>query len=191
MDWFAARPRFAALLGAICISFSGIFYLNAAVSPVDRDRVPRAVRAAAAGPRRAGGAPTLRPVARPDGPAGGHRRHLLHRRPDDVAPRDRRGRGGTRDRARQPAGHHRRVLRLDRPRRAAVARDPDRAPDRARRRRLHLRASSGRARMARTRPSGSPSGSAPRSATPGTCSRSGWAGATSAAWPGRWRRRRS
>jgi len=33
MDWFAARPRFAALLGAICISFSGIFYLNAAVSP--------------------------------------------------------------------------------------------------------------------------------------------------------------
>ena len=33
MDWFAARPRLAALLGAICISFSGIFYLNAAVSP--------------------------------------------------------------------------------------------------------------------------------------------------------------
>ena len=33
MDWFAARPRFTALLGAICISFSGIFYLNAAVSP--------------------------------------------------------------------------------------------------------------------------------------------------------------
>jgi len=33
LDWFAARPRLAALLGAICISFSGIFYLNAAVSP--------------------------------------------------------------------------------------------------------------------------------------------------------------
>jgi len=32
LDWFAARPRLAALLGAICISFSGIFYLNAAVS---------------------------------------------------------------------------------------------------------------------------------------------------------------
>lgn len=33
LDWFAARPRLAALLGAICISFSGIFYLDAAVSP--------------------------------------------------------------------------------------------------------------------------------------------------------------
>lgn len=32
LDWFAARPRLAALLGAVCISFSGIFYLNAAVS---------------------------------------------------------------------------------------------------------------------------------------------------------------
>ena len=32
LDWFAARPRLAALLGAICISFSGIFYLQAAVS---------------------------------------------------------------------------------------------------------------------------------------------------------------
>jgi Predicted permease, DMT superfamily len=33
LDWFAARPRLAALIGAICISFSGIFYLNSAVSP--------------------------------------------------------------------------------------------------------------------------------------------------------------
>jgi drug/metabolite transporter (DMT)-like permease len=33
LDWFAARPRLAALLGAVCISFSGIFYLKAAVSP--------------------------------------------------------------------------------------------------------------------------------------------------------------
>lgn len=32
IDWFARRPRLAALLGAICISFSGIFYLNASVS---------------------------------------------------------------------------------------------------------------------------------------------------------------
>jgi drug/metabolite transporter (DMT)-like permease len=32
LDWFAKRPRLAALIGAICISFSGIFYLNASVS---------------------------------------------------------------------------------------------------------------------------------------------------------------
>ena len=33
LDWFAQRPRIAALLGATCIAFSGIFYLYAAVSP--------------------------------------------------------------------------------------------------------------------------------------------------------------
>ena len=33
LDWFAQRPRLAALLGAMCIAFSGIFYLFAAVSP--------------------------------------------------------------------------------------------------------------------------------------------------------------
>jgi drug/metabolite transporter (DMT)-like permease len=33
LDWFAQRPRFAALLGAACISFSGIFYRYAEVSP--------------------------------------------------------------------------------------------------------------------------------------------------------------
>jgi drug/metabolite transporter (DMT)-like permease len=33
LDWFARRPRLAALLGAICISFSGIFYRYADVSP--------------------------------------------------------------------------------------------------------------------------------------------------------------
>ena len=33
LDWFAQRPRLAALLGATCISFSGVFYLYAAVSP--------------------------------------------------------------------------------------------------------------------------------------------------------------
>ena len=33
LDWFAQRPRIAALLGATCIAFSGIFYLNAAVTP--------------------------------------------------------------------------------------------------------------------------------------------------------------
>ncbi|MEO8570305.1 MAG: DMT family transporter [Chloroflexota bacterium] len=31
--WFAQRPRLAALLGATCIAFSGVFYLFAAVSP--------------------------------------------------------------------------------------------------------------------------------------------------------------
>jgi drug/metabolite transporter (DMT)-like permease len=33
LDWFARRPRLAALLGAACISFSGIFYRFAEVSP--------------------------------------------------------------------------------------------------------------------------------------------------------------
>jgi drug/metabolite transporter (DMT)-like permease len=33
LDWFARRPRLAALLGAVCISFSGIFYRYADVSP--------------------------------------------------------------------------------------------------------------------------------------------------------------
>jgi drug/metabolite transporter (DMT)-like permease len=33
LDWFAQRPRLAALLGAGCISFSGIFYRYAEVSP--------------------------------------------------------------------------------------------------------------------------------------------------------------
>ena len=33
LDWFAQRPRLAALLGATCIAFSGVFYLYAAVSP--------------------------------------------------------------------------------------------------------------------------------------------------------------
>jgi drug/metabolite transporter (DMT)-like permease len=33
LDWFAERPRLAALLGASCIAFSGVFYLVAAVSP--------------------------------------------------------------------------------------------------------------------------------------------------------------
>jgi len=33
LDWFARRPRLAALLGAACISFSGIFYRYAEVSP--------------------------------------------------------------------------------------------------------------------------------------------------------------
>ena len=33
LDWFARRPRLAALLGAACISFSGIFYRYADVSP--------------------------------------------------------------------------------------------------------------------------------------------------------------
>ena len=33
LDWFASRPRLAALLGAACISFSGIFYRYAEVSP--------------------------------------------------------------------------------------------------------------------------------------------------------------
>lgn len=33
LDWFAQRPRLAAFLGAACISFSGIFYRYAEVSP--------------------------------------------------------------------------------------------------------------------------------------------------------------
>jgi drug/metabolite transporter (DMT)-like permease len=33
LEWFAQRPRLAALLGATCIAFSGAFYLFAAVSP--------------------------------------------------------------------------------------------------------------------------------------------------------------
>lgn len=33
LDWFARRPRLAALLGAACISFSGILYRYAEVSP--------------------------------------------------------------------------------------------------------------------------------------------------------------
>jgi drug/metabolite transporter (DMT)-like permease len=33
LDWFARRPRLAALLGAACISFSGVFYRYAEVSP--------------------------------------------------------------------------------------------------------------------------------------------------------------
>jgi drug/metabolite transporter (DMT)-like permease len=33
LDWFSRRPRLAALLGAACISFSGIFYRYAEVSP--------------------------------------------------------------------------------------------------------------------------------------------------------------
>lgn len=33
IDWFAARPRLAALIGASCIAFSGIFYRYADVSP--------------------------------------------------------------------------------------------------------------------------------------------------------------
>jgi drug/metabolite transporter (DMT)-like permease len=33
LDWFARQPRLAALLGAACISFSGIFYRYADVSP--------------------------------------------------------------------------------------------------------------------------------------------------------------
>jgi drug/metabolite transporter (DMT)-like permease len=33
LDWFARRPRLAALLGAVCISFSGILYRYADVSP--------------------------------------------------------------------------------------------------------------------------------------------------------------
>lgn len=33
LDWFARRPRLSALLGAACISFSGIFYRYAEVSP--------------------------------------------------------------------------------------------------------------------------------------------------------------
>ena len=33
LDWLAARPRLAALLGALCIAFSGIIYRYADVSP--------------------------------------------------------------------------------------------------------------------------------------------------------------
>jgi drug/metabolite transporter (DMT)-like permease len=33
LDWFARRPKLAALLGAVCISFSGILYRYAEVSP--------------------------------------------------------------------------------------------------------------------------------------------------------------
>src|SRR5712691_948197 len=33
LDWFARRPRLAALLGATCLAFSGILYRYAEVSP--------------------------------------------------------------------------------------------------------------------------------------------------------------
>ena len=66
LDWFAQRPRLAALLGATCIAFSGVFYLYAAVSPFDRDVLPRGLRPAAARPRRVRRMAPLRPAAAQD-----------------------------------------------------------------------------------------------------------------------------
>ena len=74
LDWFAQRPRLAALLGATCISFSGVFYLFAAVSP-STGTFYRAVFGlpllvlVALGERRRHG-----PLPRADDPARGHRR---------------------------------------------------------------------------------------------------------------------
>ena len=87
--------------------------------------------------RSASGGATARCRAQDD-PAGGHRRRLLHRRPDVLAPRDRGGRGGAGDRPRQPAGDHRRLRRVAAPRGAAVAGDAARPAGRAGRRRADL-----------------------------------------------------
>ena len=48
LDAIARRPRLAALIGAMCISFSGIFYLYADVSPSTGTVLPGALRSAAA-----------------------------------------------------------------------------------------------------------------------------------------------
>ena len=129
------RPIGAALAGALAISFSGILFRAAHVSPStgafyrcalalpvllplswleDRRFGPRPAQAAR--PRRAG-------------------RRLLRDRPGRLARGDRAGRRRARDRARQPAGRVRRPARLDDPRRAAVeplaGRDPGRPVRRA------------------------------------------------------------
>ena len=105
---------------------------------LDRHVLPRRVRPADPRARGVRGVAALRPAAARDHPARAHRRGLLHRRPDVLAPRHRGGRGGAGHGPRQPAGHHRRVLRVAAPRGAAVALDAARAAGRAGRRDPHL-----------------------------------------------------
>jgi drug/metabolite transporter (DMT)-like permease len=64
LDWIARRPRLAALTGAICIAFSGVFYVFADVSPATGTvyralfGLPLLVLVAVAEHRRFGGLPT-------------------------------------------------------------------------------------------------------------------------------------
>ena len=154
------RPRLAALLGALCIAFSGIFYRYADVSPVDRDGLPRLFGLPLLALVAVAGAPALRAAADARGPAGGGRRHLLRRRPAVLASRDRGGRRRARDGPRQPPGPRRRASsRGWSSGSGPAARDASSAlPGRARRGRADLRESSAPGPTARTRRSASCSG---------------------------------
>ena len=98
------------------------------------------------------------------------RRRVLRRRPDLLAPLDRRRRRGPGDRARQPAGGARRLPRLGAARRATGEPDVRRGAGRAARRGADLRRA--RARRLRRRPRARErcSASPPRSPTPASSS---------------------
>ena len=137
-------PRLAALLGAMCIAFSGIFYRWAEVSP-STGTVYRCLFGlpllALVGDRRA--APLSAPLPRRRSASRSIAGLFFAGDLTVLAPRDRGRRGRARDRARQPPGHRRRHRRVAAPRGAAVARDPARAAGRAGRRRPDLGAIGG------------------------------------------------
>ncbi len=104
---------------------------------VDRDGVPLPVRAADPPWRGLPRAAQVRGDARCDDSLGRDRRHLFRRRPDLLAPRDRGGRGGPGDRARQSPGARRWVRCVGDLRRTTDESDAVRDPDRPRWRRPH------------------------------------------------------
>ena len=144
LDWFARRPRLAALLGATCIAFSGIFYRYAEVSPSTGTvfralfGLPLLVLVAFAERRRYGPLPRR--------PSGWRRSAgvffagdllLWHHAIEAVG-------AGLATVLGQPAGHRRRLRGLAPARGAAVPGDPARAAGGAGRRRSSSPASSGR-----------------------------------------------
>ena len=101
-----------AVIGALVIAWSSILVRLADVSPVDRRDLPLRLRAAAAGRAGLARGPAPRPAAAARTPAGRGRRRVLRRRPDLLAPRDRRRRRRAGDRAGQPAGRVRAAGRV-------------------------------------------------------------------------------
>ena len=144
LDAIARRPRMAALIGAMCISFSGIFYQYADVSPSTGTFYRAVFGLPLLAPGRLGRAPALRSAAGSRTSIRDRRRRLLRGRPDVLASRDRIRRGGAGDRAGQPPGPRRGRRRVADLRGAAVPGDPPRGPRRACRRRADLRGRRGR-----------------------------------------------
>ena len=106
------RPGAVAVAGALTIAFSAILVKLADVEPATAAIFRCAYALPLLGALALVRGPALRPPPAAGAQAGDPRRHLLRRRPDLLAPRDRRRRRRARDRARQPAGGRRAVRGL-------------------------------------------------------------------------------